>query len=231
MSVSKLFWSRRMRIFDLDGTLIHTLPDLAGALNQALRELGFRPVPETLVRASLHGGLEGSVAAAGTYLRLPAEVQGPLLMRYRRHYAAGLALRSSVFDGVPEMLAQLSARREPLAVCTNKTQREAEELLAAFGLRQHFTVVVGADTCAERKPHPMPLRHAVARLGGKLGEALFVGDSAVDAACARAAGTAHIWFARGYGAPPEGCAWRFESYRELLRSGFGVGLPAYAEAC
>lgn len=216
MSVSRLFWSRRVRIFDLDGTLIHTLPDLAGALNQALREMGFRSVPETLVRASLHAGLEGSVAAACTYQRLPGQVQAPLLARYRRCYAAGLALRSYPFDGVPEMLAQLSARREPLAVCTNKSQREAEELLAAFGLRRHFAVVVGADTCAERKPHPLPLRHAVARLGAKLGEALFVGDSAVDAACARAAGTAHLWYGRGYGMPPQGCPWRIESYRDLM---------------
>lgn len=225
MSASRLFWSRRVRIFDLDGTLIHTLPDLAGALNQALREFGFRSVPETLVRASLHGGLEGSVAAACTYLRLPPEVQAPLLVRYRRTYGAGLALRSSVFEGVPEMLTQLSARRDPLAVCTNKPQHEAEELLAAFGLRRHFAVVVGADTCAERKPHPMPLRHAVARLGAKLGEALFIGDSAVDAACARAAGTAHLWYGRGYGAPPQGCPWRIDSYRELLA---GARMPVAA---
>lgn len=216
MSAFRLFWTRRVRVFDLDGTLIHTLPDLAGALNQALREMGFRSVPETLVRASLHAGLEGSAAAACTYLRLPEQVQAPLLARYRRSYAAGLALRSSPFDGVPEMLAQLSALREPLAVCTNKSQREAEELLAAFGLRRHFAVVVGADTCAERKPHPLPLRHAVARLGARLGEALFVGDSAVDAACARAAGTAHLWYGRGYGMPPQGCEWRIDSYRELL---------------
>lgn len=216
MSVHRLFWSRRVRIFDLDGTLIHTLPDLAGALNQALREMGFRPLPETLVRASLHAGLEGTVAAASTYLRLPEQVKAPLLARYRRCYAAGLALRSTPFDGVPELLAQLSARREPLGVCTNKPQREAEELLVAFGLRKHFGVVVGADTFAERKPHPLPLRRAVARLGGRLGEALFIGDSAVDAACARAAGTAHLWYGRGYGMPPQGCAWRIESYRDLL---------------
>lgn len=216
MSAHRLFWSRRARVFDLDGTLIHTLPDLAGALNQALREMGFRSVPETLVRASLHAGLEGSAAAACTYLRLPGQVLAPLLARYRRCYAAGLALRSSPFEGVAEMLAHLSAGCEPLAVCTNKSQREAEELLATFGLRRHFAVVVGADTCAERKPHPLPLRHAVARLGAKLGEALFVGDSAVDAACARAAGTAHLWYGRGYGMPPEGCAWRIDSYRDLL---------------
>jgi phosphoglycolate phosphatase len=216
MSVHRLFWSRRVRVFDLDGTLIHTLPDLAGALNQALREMGFRSLPETLVRASLHAGLEGTVAAACAYLRLPEQVRLPLLARYRRCYAAGLALRSTPMDGVPDLLAQLSARRQPMAVCTNKPQREAEDLLAAFGLRRHFDAVVGADTCAERKPHPLPLRQAVARLGDGLAEALFIGDSAIDAACARAAGTAHLWYGRGYGMPPTGCIWRVDSYRDLL---------------
>ncbi len=227
MIANSLFWSRRVRVFDLDGTLIHTLPDLAAALNQALREMGLRSVPETLVRASLHAGLEGSVAAACTYLRVPQEAQVPLLVRYRRHYAAGLALRSTPYDGVPELLAYLSARGEPMAICSNKPQRHAEELLAAFGLHRHFAVIVGADTCSERKPHSAPLQFAVARLGGRLGEALLVGDSAVDADCARAAGTSHLWFSRGYGAVPEGCGLRIDSYRELLRRSMG---PASAES-
>ena len=144
------------------------------------------------------------------------EVEAPLLARYRRHYATGLVLRSTPYDGVPDLLAQLSAQGAPMAICSNKPERQAEDLLVALGLRRHFALVVGADTCSERKPHPAPLRHAVARLGGPPSEALFIGDSAVDAACAQAAGLAHLWFGRGYGAPPAVGALRFDSYRELL---------------
>jgi 2-phosphoglycolate phosphatase len=214
--VARLFWSRRVRVFDLDGTLVHTLPDLAGALNRALRELGFHAVPTSLVRASLHGGLEGSVAAAAAWLRVPTQVQAPLLARYRRHYAAGLALRSVPYDGVVELLAHLSARGEPLAVCTNKATREAEALLDALGLLEHFALVVGADTCGERKPHPKPLHHTLLHLGARVDEVVFVGDSAVDADCAAAAGVQHLWFSKGYGVAPAQSPWRLDSFRLLL---------------
>jgi phosphoglycolate phosphatase len=199
MNAAALFWSRRWRVFDLDGTLVDTLPDLAGALNQALRESRLPAVPAPLVRASLHAGLEGSVAAALVYLNAPAEMRGLVLARYRRHYDLGLALRSAPYPGVARLLAAVAARREPMAICTNKPQRQAEALLSALGLNHHFAVVVGADTCSERKPHPLPLLHALRRLGGPPEEALFVGDSEVDAACAAAAGVPHLWFAGGYG--------------------------------
>jgi phosphoglycolate phosphatase len=218
MNVSELFWSRRFRVFDLDGTLVHTLNDLAGALNQAVREMGFKPVPTTLVRASLHAGLEGTVAAAVTYLRLPHEVQAPMLARYRRRYAEGLVLRSTPYDGVPEMLAHLSARGDAMAVCTNKPERQAEDLLVALGLRRHFAVVVGGDTCGECKPHPAPLRRALVRLGAAPSESLLVGDSNVDNACAQGAGVPHVWFTQGYGAPPATYPWCLDSYRALLSS-------------
>ncbi len=211
-----LFRSRRARIFDLDGTLVHTLPDLAAALNQALREMGFPAAPQTIVRASLHGGLEATAAAAVTWLRLPAGVMPALLARYRRRYQAGLMHRSAPYDGVPELLARLSARGEAMAVCSNKPQRLAEDLLAALGLLGHFAIVVGADTCEQRKPHPAPLRRAIVRLGARRAEALFIGDSAVDAGCAQAAGVPHLWFGNGYGAPPAGTLWRFQSHRDLL---------------
>jgi phosphoglycolate phosphatase len=217
-AAAELFWSRRVRVFDLDGTLVDTLPDLAGALNQALHASGLAAVPAALVRASLHGGLEATVAAALSCLGVTTELHGPVLARYRRHYDAGLALRSAPYEAVPELLARIAERGEPMAVCTNKPQRQAEELLSAVGLRQYFARVVGADTCSERKPHPAPLRHTLQGLNAPPAEALFVGDSEVDAQCAAAAGVAHLWFGKGYGAPPPGAvACRFDAYRSLLR--------------
>jgi len=223
------FWSHPVRVFNLEGTLVHTLPDLASALNHALRELGFAAVPHTLARASLHAGLEGSAAAAVTYLRLPQDVLPPLAARLQRRYLMTMTLRSVPYDGVPQLLARLSALGQPMAVCSNLPQRVAEQLIAALGLAGHFALVVGADTCAERKPHPAPLRRALVRLGARPDEALLVGDSAVDAACALAAGVGHLWFDAGYGLPPPLYPWRFHAWRDLLAgapgSSSGVSLP------
>jgi len=224
------FWSRRVRIFNLEGTLVHTLPDLASALNHALRELGFAAVPHSLARASLHAGLEGSAAAAVAYQRLPQGVMAPLLARLQRRYLATMTLRSAPYDGVPQLLARLSALRQPMAVCSNLPQRTAEQLLEALGLDGHFTQVVGADTCGERKPHPAPLRRALVRLGARPAEALMIGDSAVDAASALAAGVGHLWFDGGYGLPPPLYPWRFHAWRDLLAAAPPIVTPSPAFA-
>ena len=215
-SAGSLFWSRAVRVFDLDGTLVDTLPDLTGALNVALSDLGLPQVDATLVRASLHAGLEGSVEAALLAAGAPGALRDLLLARYRLHYDAMLVEQSLPYADVPELLERLRLRGDRLAVCTNKQEPQALRLLGSLGLAAFFTNVVGADTCGQRKPHPAPLLHAVGALGGTCGQALLIGDSLVDLHCARAAGIDCLLFTGGYGSGTEGPVHRFSTYAELL---------------
>lgn len=190
----------RAVVFDLDGTLVDTLPDLHEALVRALADEGLPAVPPRVVRASLHGGLETSAAAALAWLRVLPDGHGGLIDAYRRHYDAIAGASSRVYDGVVEMLTALRGAGTALAVCTNKTSGAAAELLCGLGLMDFFNAVVGGDTCARRKPDPMPLRWAIRRLGLSAESVLFVGDSIVDYQCARAAGVAFKLYRGGYGA-------------------------------
>ncbi|MEI8302276.1 MAG: HAD-IA family hydrolase [Burkholderiales bacterium] len=199
MNAADLFWRRPVLVFDLDGTLVHTLPDLTDALNQALADEGQGQVSEALVRGSLHGGLEGSVDAAIDHLGLAPDCRARLVDRYAGCYAQSIAARSEPYPGVQPVLARLRERGVRLAVCTNKLQAQAVKLLDALGLLASFELVVGADTCAQRKPSPVPLLHAVTALGAETHQALLVGDSAVDAACASGAEVPCLLFSGGYG--------------------------------
>lgn len=217
---AQLLRSRSAIIFDLDGTLVDTLPDLTDALNGALADVGLPPVETVTVRRSLHGGLEGSVDAALALLNASADLHAATLFNYRRRYTAGLCERSRAYDGVPALLRQLREHGASLGICTNKPQAMAVELLDALDLLSGFEVVVGADTCGLRKPHPAPLRQAVAALRRTLPEAVLVGDSEVDRQCARAAPTASLLFDGGYGEfpplEPMLQQARFDSYAHLL---------------
>jgi phosphoglycolate phosphatase len=208
-------------VFDLDGTLVDTLPDLTRALNDALSELGAPPVPASLVRQSLHGGLEASAAEAMRYLSLDPQVAAPLALAYTRHYAGVPVRDSHPYPGVPQLLARLARDGTRLAVCTNKPLAQAEAVLAATGLGDFFPVVVGADCCASRKPDPEPVRHVLARLGSVPQDALMVGDSLADVRSAYGAGVACLLHAAGYGEVPctePGVTGRFLSFRDLLAS-------------
>jgi phosphoglycolate phosphatase len=205
-------------VFDLDGTLVDTLPDLWAALVEALRSIGAGDVPADVVRSSLHGGLEATALAALDYLDLPQQRLGPLVEAYGHCYEARDHRGCVPYDGVADCLAALGALRMPMAVCTNKRVAQAEQLLRRTGLRPHFGVVVGPETTSHPKPHPRPLLHAVDALGAEPRAALLVGDSIVDAECARAAGVPFVLHRGGYGADAVPRAWvaaGFDRYAEL----------------
>lgn len=216
MTGSQLFWTRDVRVFDLDGTLVDTLPDLAHGLNAALADLGLPAVPARLVQRSLHGGIEGSVQAALRELRAPPALADMLCSRYELHYQAAPARLSRPYPGVPELLERLHLRGQPVAVCTNKPAALARRVLTLTGLAPLVRAVVGADTCVHRKPHPQPLLHALALLDARGQRALLVGDSVVDRDCARAAGVDCLIFGGGYGAAQAEGPPLFEHYAELL---------------
>lgn len=217
----------RALVFDLDGTLIDTLGDLTASLNVALSELSLPAVDASVVRSSLHGGLEATVEAALETVQVSGSARSALLARYAQLVNDLPASLSRPYPGVGEFLSHWVADRT-LAVCTNKSQAAAESLLQQLGLAGHFVCVVGADTCERRKPHPAPLLHALQRLGVPRGQAAMIGDSRVDYACAQAAGVACLLHSGGYDNQvathcPE--AIQFEGYGSLLRAALQDDVP------
>jgi phosphoglycolate phosphatase len=183
-------------VFDLDGTLIDSAPDLAQAVNALLAEFGKPPLAETAIRPMIGDGsrllLARALAASG--IDTPAN---DVFDRFMVHYLAFVADKTKVYPGVLETLAVLKAQGHPLGVCTNKPFAPTERVLEAFGLAGFFGSVIGGDSLPQRKPEPEPLLKAIAELGG--GPAAMIGDSANDMLCARAAKVPGILIPSDYG--------------------------------
>ncbi len=218
---ARLFWSRRAVVFDLDGTLLDTLDGLHLALNDALREHRLAPISRHEVRRSMHGGFEASVRAALPGGPLDPGRESAVLASYRARYRQVMLACTTTYPAVQEVLESLRVRGRRLAVCTNRDESLALELLEGLGLRSHFGAVVGLREGVEPKPHAGPLLSCLRSSGTAADEALLVGDSAVDVACAAAAGVPCLLFEGGYGAdalePGAGIA-RFPSFGALLEA-------------
>jgi phosphoglycolate phosphatase len=190
-------------VFDLDGTLADTAPDLTAALNHALGELGRPPVPAGDVRHMVgHGAralLQKGLSATGEASEALIEQGFPIFLA---HYEAHIADHSRPFPGVERALAALEADGVTLAVCTNKLEALTHGFIAAVGWKGRFAAIVGGDTLAVRKPNPAPLLEAIARAGG--GPAAFVGDSITDTDTARAAGIPCVALSFGFADRPAG---------------------------
>lgn len=183
-------------VFDLDGTLVDSAPDIHAAVNLMLEDAGYRGLDLPTVRSFIGEGTEmltrRVIAAVGADAAQLHGWHGAFL----DHYAAEMLRDTRPYPGVPEALAALKETGARLAVCTNKPEVPTRGILAATGLAPLFDGVVGGDTLRQRKPSPEPLLHAVALLGG--GPAVFVGDSEIDAAAAEAAGIPLFLFTNGY---------------------------------
>lgn len=182
-------------VFDLDGTLVDSAPDIHAAALATLAEAGLPPVTPEQTRSFIGNGMpklvERLMRATGAD---PARHAG-LLERFLAHYAAEPAARSTLYAGVAEALEEL-ATRHALGVCTNKHHGPARAVLRHFGLLERMGTVIGGDSLSVIKPDPAPLARAIADLGG--GPALYVGDSEVDGATAEAAGVPFALFTGGY---------------------------------
>lgn len=191
--------SYRAYLFDLDGTLVDTAPDLSRALNHTLAQAGLDGVDESLTRHWVGHGVRAMLEAAFRHLGLPARQdeldhhQAVLV----DHYTAHIADYSLPYPTVVETLAALAAHA-PLAVVTNKPTDLSNRLLGALDLARYFEVVVGRGSTEHFKPHPEPALYACERLGEAAGQALFVGDSETDVLCARAAGCDIVLYRHGY---------------------------------
>jgi phosphoglycolate phosphatase len=191
-------------LFDLDGTLLDTAPDMVGALDALRRENGLAPLPFEEVRASVSHG-SGRLVRLG-FPDADAERLAGLQRRYLEIYSAGLCARTRLFPGMDAVLAELCALRLALGIVTNKPAWLTEPLLQQLGLRERFECVVSGDTLSERKPHPMPLLHAAKLAGAAPQQCVYVGDAERDVQAARAAGMPSLVATYGYLA--EGENWR-----------------------
>ena len=191
-------------VFDLDGTLVDTAPDLIGTLNVILARHDVAPVAfneaRTMIGAGVKPLLQRSLASRG--VQLPPEEVDRLFVEYLEVYAAHIADRSRPFPGLEGALDALTAQGCRLAVCTNKLEWLSVLLLDALGLSRRFATICGQDTFTMRKPDPDMLRLTIARAGGDTGHAVMVGDSMTDVATARAAAVPVIAVDFGYTETP-----------------------------
>jgi phosphoglycolate phosphatase len=190
----------RIVVFDLDGTLVDTAPDLINALNFVLDREGLPPVPLQSARNMIGAGarkliergleLEGRAASVADIDRLT--------VGFIDHYAAHIADASRPFEGLESALDDLDAQGFRFAVCTNKLEWLSKLLLDRLGLSTRFSAICGADTFGVSKPDPAILRQTIARAGGDLGSAVMVGDAGPDIGVARRAGVPVIGVEFGY---------------------------------
>ena len=183
-------------LLDLDGTLLDTAPDMAGALNRLRREEGRVDLPFASVRPHVSSGAKALVQL-GFGSPPPAEFER-LRLRFLALYAHALAGGTRRFDGCEALLAALESERIPWGIVTNKPGYLTTPLLAALGLLERAACVVAGDTVAERKPHPLPLLHAATLIGRAPGACVYAGDHQRDIVAGRAAGMHTVAVRYGY---------------------------------
>jgi phosphoglycolate phosphatase len=191
-------------VFDLDGTLVDTAPDLVATLNLMLVREHLPPVSFEIGRKMVGGGarvmLERGLAAEG--VAVPAAKLDQMERDFIAHYAAHIADTSRPFPDVEVVLDRLSQRGCQLAVCTNKLEWLSLRLLEALGLVGRFSAICGPDTFGIAKPRPEILHRTIDRAGAQIESALMVGDSITDIATARAAAVPVIAVDFGYSETP-----------------------------
>jgi phosphoglycolate phosphatase len=192
--------SVRTVVFDLDGTLVDTAPDLINALNFVLDREGMPAVPlksaRMLIGAGVRKLLERGLEVDGRHASVEDITR--LTDDFIEYYAAHIADASRPFDGLESALDDLEARGYRFAVCTNKLEWLSKLLLDRLGLSARFAAICGADTFGVAKPDPAILQQTVARAGGQLSTTIMVGDAGPDIGVARRAGIPVIGVEFGY---------------------------------
>lgn len=194
-------------LFDLDGTLADTAPDLAAALNRMRSDRGLATLPLDPLRRMASSGARG-LLGVGFGMKPGDAGYEAHKDEFLANYERALHVRTRLFDGVSELLAALEAMPRKWGVVTNKATRFTAPLTASMGLAARAACVVAGDTTPHAKPHPAPLLHAAAAAGVAPQHCIYVGDDERDVAAGRAAGMktlAVTWGYLGDGAPPH--AW------------------------
>jgi phosphoglycolate phosphatase len=188
-------------VFDLDGTLVDTAPDLTNALNDVLTRRGHAAVSGETIRASVGHGARIMIEEALRRTGAKEDVD-QMLAEFLLHYEANIAAESRPFPGAVATLDRLAAQGATLAVCTNKREYLSRRLLEALQLDSYFAAVAGRDTFALSKPDPGHLTGVIALAGGTPSRAVMVGDSEVDLKTAKAASVPIILVSFGYATSP-----------------------------
>jgi len=201
----------RAVLFDLDGTLLDTAPDIVGALNALRREQSLAPLPFAAVRSAVSHGA-ARVLKVG-FPDADPESFADLQRRFLEIYRGALSRETTLFPGMDHVLHTLATRGIKCGIVTNKAAWLTEPLLAGLGLRARFACVVSGDTLAERKPHPKPLLHAAALADVPASACIYVGDAERDVQAAHAADMPALVANYGYLQPDEdSSSWGGDGY-------------------
>lgn len=192
--------SSPLLVFDLDGTLLETAPDLVGTLNEILTEAGLKPIPLGTAKTYIGQGakmmIEKGFAANGA--TAGDDKANELMPVFLEKYEARIARETHAFPGLLEALDRLQQEGWHLAVCTNKLERLARLLLEELGLTNRFVAITGGDSFAQKKPHPEHLLKTVELAGASPSDTIMVGDSRSDIDAAKAASIPVIAVDFGY---------------------------------
>jgi 2-phosphoglycolate phosphatase len=188
-------------LFDLDGTLLDTAPDLIRVLNQVRVEQGRAPMPYDLARTQVSHGSSGLIRLG--FPDLAGDALEALRLRLLELYSAQLSIDTALFDGCQTVLDELNSRSMPWGIVTNKPGFLTTPLLKSLGLDQCAGCVVSGDTLPQRKPHPAPLLLAASQLPLPPEQCLYVGDAERDVQSARAAGMPVLVARYGYLGPDD----------------------------
>ena len=187
-------------VFDLDGTLVDTAPDLVGALNVVLALEDLAPITVQDVRHMVGHGARAMIRRGLDWRgRAVSDTRfEELVEAFLGHYELHIADESGLYPDVPEVIEALAADGVQLAICTNKPEKLAILLVEAIGLRSRFAAICGADTFSARKPDPLHLTETIRLAGGAIDRAVMIGDSPTDRETARNAGIPCILLDYGY---------------------------------
>ena len=188
--------SQRAVLFDLDGTLVDSAPDLWRAANEVRAAQGLPPIPFTVFRPVVSRGARAMLAVALPEYDDP--MRESLLDEFLQRYANDVARETRLFSGMEATLAEIESRGVLWGIVSNKAERLARLVVESLGLQARSRVPIGGDTCAERKPHPLPLLEACRSLQIPPAQALYLGDDPRDIQAARAAGIRSIAVSWGY---------------------------------
>jgi len=191
-------------VWDLDGTLVDSAPDLAAALNTVLDVRGFAGHSLATVRTMIGNGVptlvERGFNAVGIRLE-PLQLE-ELVCLFVKEYVACATVQTRPYPGIVETLETIRDLNIPMGVCTNKPEALSRQILEGLGMSAYFSSVVGGDTTTARKPNPLPLLTCLHHLIAEPASSLMIGDSAVDVNAARAAGVNIAVVPWGYSATP-----------------------------
>ena len=185
-------------VFDLDGTLADTAPDIALALNKSLNDFGLRQVPLESVKGMIGNGIPVLVRRALSYIEAPedlaSDVMISMLVNSRKYYC----VKSTIMHGVQDCLEGLKKRGIPMSICTNKDETVAQMVVSALGLSSYFNAIVGSRPELAKKPDPSMLQIAADAISSPMNTTMMIGDSEIDASTGIAASSISVIVRGGY---------------------------------